>query len=269
MMIKRYFSLIMIAFSQLAFAGTSQLVVSLSLPGEPGTLNIDHVKGKVKISGYSGEVVIINATIRDEGADTERTGLTKVTEQSIQLNATEKDNLVTVFSNSQLRIIDLDINVPVHFDLRINNKEDGNIEIYNIAGELELNNETGDIVLNNVYGPAVISTVDGKIEARFQGTPIDQPMAFTSVNGKIDIRFPKDTPAHLKMKSEFGEIYTDFNINIEQRKTVTEKSETTGISRISLDEWTYATINGGGPQIMIKSYHGDIFIQQEGSGVRN
>lgn len=260
-----YFYLMLLIFTSLVFAGSNQLVVSLSLPGEPGTLNIEHVKGKIRVTGYSGEVVIIKATLREGNQDNGNAGLNRITEHSIQLQAIEKDNQVTVFSNSQVRVIDLDINVPAHFDLRIDNKEDGNIEINNVTGELVLNNETGDIMLNNVCGPAIISTVDGKIEARFQDTPADQPMAFTTINGKIDIRLPDDTPAHLKMKSDFGEIYTDFSIDFEERKTVIEKSETTGVSKIWLDEWTFATINGGGPQILIKSYHGDIFIQRGAS----
>jgi hypothetical protein len=266
-MIKR-FNIIVILFLLVSFirAKPDQIMVPLTLPGEPGKLNIEHVKGGIKVTGYEGDVVIIRARLRNSKSENEQNGLARVLEQSIQLNATEKDNQVQVFSNSQVKTIDLDINVPRNFDLNINNIEDGIIEIINVDGELVLNNAADDVIINNVYGPAVISTIDGKIEARFREVPPEQPMAFSTVSGKIEVRLPADTRAILKMRTDFGEIYTDFKIDVEPRKTLIEKSEKTGASKFLLDEWTYARINGGGTQILFKSYHGDIFIQRANVG---
>jgi hypothetical protein len=250
-----------IIFSDSAIS--EQLVVSMSFPGEHGKLNLDHVKGSIKVTGYDGDVVLIKAELRTENKSESGNNLRKVEMQDMQISAIEKNNEITIYSNSQVRIIDLDIQLPYYFDLNINNREDGIVEVDQVLGELVISNKSDAIILNNINGPAILSTDDGEIEARFNEIPFDLPMAFTTISGNINIFLPETSRAVLKMKSEYGEIFTDFNLKTSERKIVQGLDEETGASRISLDEWTNASINGGGPQILLKTHHGNIFIRSD------
>ena len=40
------------------------------------------------------------------------------------------------------------------------------------------------------------------------------------------------------------------------------RSTQNGLNRVSTDDWTYGTVNGGGPEIMMKTMNGDIFLRQ-------
>ena len=64
------------------------------------------------------------------------------------------------------------------------------------------------------------------------------------------------------MKSENGEIFSDFDIAFDKRKTQTEKSDKTGIHKVFLEEWTNGRINSGGAEILLKTLEGNIYIRK-------
>ena len=131
----------------------------------------------------------------------------------------------------------------------------------NLTGEMELSNANGDIVMTQVSGSAVLNTIDGDIMVKFDKITPEAPMAFSSIEGKIDITFPADLRALVKMRSDHGEVYSDFNMQMQERQTVVEKQTKSGIFKVFLDEWTIGKINGGGPEILLKSFHGNIYIR--------
>ena len=49
-----------------------------------------------------------------------------------------------------------------------------------------------------------------------QVTP-DKPMSFTSFNGNVDVTLPAAVKANLKLRSDQGEVYTDFDVQIQQQ----------------------------------------------------
>jgi DUF4097 and DUF4098 domain-containing protein YvlB len=89
-------------------------------------------------------------------------------------------------------------------------------------------------------------------------------MSFSTWSGDIDITFPTNVKANLKMNSDRGDIYSDFSIDIKPavKKVEEDKREQGGKYRISFDKSIYGTIGGGGPEIKFKTYTGDIFIRK-------
>ena len=67
----------------------------------------------------------------------------------------------------------------------------------------------------------------------------------------------------LKMRTEYGEIYSDFIIDIDKRKTNILKHKNSGSIKVTLDQWTYGKINKGGPEYLIKSLNGNIYIKKK------
>lgn len=243
-----------------------QIIVPLSSPEKPGVLVIEHIKGSITVNGYDGDVVIVSAaprqTVKDSKGSTDTDGLKRIASEIIQLSAQEKNNEVIVTTNSHKNSIDLDIKVPYNFSLKLKTYHNGKIVVRNVTGEMEISNINGDIYLSAISGSVVANTIDGNILVEFDGITPDIPMAFTSIEGKIDVTFPPDIKASLKMKSDNGEIFSDFDVRIEKRKSLIDKSDKTGVFKVSLEEWTFGSINGGGPEFLFKTFEGNIYIRE-------
>jgi len=245
---------------------SEQIIVSLSNPGEPGLLILEHIKGSINVTGYDGQVVIVSASARERTLDSSNEsqfdGMKRISSAVIQLTAQEDNNQVTVFSNSHNSTIDMDIKVPRNFSLKLSTYHNGTITVQYVSGEMEISNINGGVIMNEISGSAVVNTIDGDISVRFNEVTPDKPMAFTTIYGKVDIALPSEIKALVKMKTEHGEIFSDFDMTMEKRKAQTERTRREGVQRITLEDWTYGKINGGGPEILLKSFDGNIYIRK-------
>jgi DUF4097 and DUF4098 domain-containing protein YvlB len=167
---------------------------------------------------------------------------------------------VILFSRATGKTVDFDIKVPRNTSLKLKSLDNGDIEVVNINGEIEIENANGNINITNIAGSAVLSSVYGKISAWFRDVNPASPMMFTSLEGNITIVFPSAVNARLKMKSEKGEILSDFDIKPVNRQPVVKNVESKHI--YSLEDWIVCTINAGGPEYIIKSYNGDIILKK-------
>ncbi|GAA4377531.1 DUF4097 family beta strand repeat-containing protein [Hymenobacter koreensis] len=251
---------------------SEQLVVALSSPNKPGTLHLKLVNGSIRVESHAGKDVIINPAPR--GAHTSRSSqessagdnpnqlrrISKV--QAFDVTAQEKDNQVYVRNQSAQNTVDFTVKVPRQFSLRLSTVNNGNITVENVAGELEISNVNGSISLKDVSGSAVLNTVNGNVVAVFKDVTTGAPMAFSSVNGKIDVTLPAKTKAALKLKSDRGDIYSDFEMAVDDAAPKVSRTNTDGTYRLSVESWTYGKINGGGAELMMKTLNGNIVIRK-------
>jgi len=249
------------ASNLLSQESSEQLIIPLTDSGFPGWININHFKGNIEVTGYEGNVVIIEASERKKSTEIKTKGLKSIP-SNIQLDGVEKNNNIDISTNSENLTIDLVIKVPINFSLNLTNNNQGIIAVSNVSGEMVITNINGDIVLSEVSGSALLNTVDGEIKAIFKNVNPDKPMAFSTIDGNIDVTLPSDLKADCKMSSELGKILSDFNMTADKRKTRTEKSDKNGSNKTYLDKWTYGKINGGGPEYLFKCYDGDIIIRK-------
>ncbi|MCW9708349.1 DUF4097 family beta strand repeat-containing protein [Fodinibius salsisoli] len=243
-----------------------QIAVPLSNPGEPGSLHAGIVRGSISVTGYDGTEVLINydGQPRDNEREVTKDGLRRISNNSIGFQVSEDDNEVEISGASPLQSLKLDISVPRNFSLFLSTVNGGELLVENVSGEMELSNVNGDVVLRNVGGSAMVNTVNGDIEATIQDAAPNQPMAFSNLNGDIDITLPADVKMSAKMKSEWGEVFTDFDMDISHTNNKGVKSSTQGGAfKISINNWIYGTINGGGPEYLFKSMRGDIYIRKQ------
>ncbi len=248
-------------------AAKAQLTVALSAPGKPGSLEVELVNGSIHVSGYSGKDVLIDAAARAgkhaQSNSGNAAGLKRISAaNSLNLTAEEKNNHVEISTESWKGPIDLAIKVPRNFSLKVSTVNDGDITIDNVAGELELTNVNGNISLNQVAGSAVANTVNGDLRATFTGITAGAPMAFSTLNGKVDVTLPASASAALKMKSDRGNVYSDFDVALSRGQPKVTRTSQNGLSRLSTDDWTYGKINSGGAEVMMKTFNGDIFLRK-------
>ncbi len=243
-----------------------QIVVPLSSPSSRGTLQVGLVRGNIVIEGYSGKDVIITASSKESDCDgchdhqkAAPDGMKRISSSAIELSASENGNRVKIETNSWKRPINLTVQVPKNFDLKISTVH-GDIQVSEINGAMEVSATNGPMKFENISGSLICNTVNGTIEANFLKVTPNEPMSFVTLNGNVDITFPASVKATAKMKSDQGEIFTDFDMAVSQPKP--EKSSS-GNYKVTINSWVYGSINGGGAEFTFKNMNGDIYIRSK------
>jgi hypothetical protein len=273
---------IMLITSVLASAqGTSEFTVPLSDPAKRGKLKAHLNYGSITIKGTARKDVLVKyRSLEDDEDDHDndhdndnrnnnrherpsKEGMKKIGGGGLDLEASENSNNVRVISNSWSNKLHLDIEVPAGFDLDVHTYNDGDLMISNIQGDLELTNYNGEITALNISGSVVATTYNGEIKVTFDKVKDGAPMSFSTYNGDIDLSYPATLKATLKMKTDQGEMYTGFDINMTSSGPVQKKDDKSGRFVIKVDDWKKGDINGGGAEITIKNYNGDIYVRKK------
>lgn len=247
-----------------------QIVVPLTDPSKPGFVTVGLINGSIHVVGYSGKDIVIDAVAtsprkghREEPADGSSNGMRRIPNgNAMEVSAEEKDNRVKVNSDSWKRGIELTIKVPQRSSLKLNTVNNGDITVENVTGALEITNVNGAIQLTNIAGSAVANTVNGNLTATFKTIDSDVPMAFSTLNGNVDVTFPASAKASVKLKSDRGDIYSDFDIDVDKNQPKATRSNQNGMYRVTVEDWVQGKINGGGPEMMMKNMNGNIYIRK-------
>ena len=237
--------------------------VPLSEPGSKGKLELGQIKGSITVVGYDGNEIIVKATLearKSRNTDAGK-GMKRIENSSLSISAEERNNVVQIINEQYNRKTDLEIKVPMNFDLRLSTVNKGDIIVDGVKGEMEISNVNGGITLKNIIGSASADTTNGDISVVFDDITANTSMAFSSFNGDIDITFPKSLKANVKMRSDTGEIFTDFDMAVDDKKMTVETSGNSNTRKISLEQWVKGKINGGGAEMLFKTWQGDIMIR--------
>jgi len=174
---------------------------------------------------------------------------------------------VRISTESHMRAIELTITVPVHTSLYLRAVNEGDIHVTGVDGELDVDDVNGSVTLTNIAGSAVAHALNGRLLVTF--TRINQkPMAFSSLNGDIDVTFPADLKANVSLRSDMGDVFSDFDVNMQAASTkpiVEDGRSSGGKYRVKMDKTVRGTINGGGPEMQFTNFNGAIYIRKAGA----
>jgi DUF4097 and DUF4098 domain-containing protein YvlB len=108
----------------------------------------------------------------------------------------------------------------------------------------------------------VANSNNGKITASLNRVTPNKNMSFCTMNGNVEVTLPADIKANVKMRSDNGDIWTDFDVKItpSTKTTVEDNRKTGGRYRVKVDKTIEGTINGGGPEIQFRTFNGRIVI---------
>jgi hypothetical protein len=210
--------------------------------------------------------VRVNVNVDDSNKSKDKSnkaGLKKISGGTMDLEVTENENIVKANSDSWSNRLKLEIEVPSGFDLNVSTYNDGDLVISNIQGELEITNYNGEITAENISGSVVATTYNGEIKVTFDKVTDGTPMSFSTFNGDIDLTFPATLKASLKMKTEQGEILSGFDMKMIETGPVQKKDTKSGTYKVVIDEWVKGEVNGGGPEISVRNYNGDVIIRKK------
>lgn len=274
-------------------SATEKVTVPFSNPGKPGKIEVSNQRGSITVKGYSGQEVIVAATIREKKVGEEdeaqrdlraderermagraekeadqsqkTTGLKKIPlPGSSGLTIEEENNTIEIRTSSIRQSVDLNIQVPYSTSMELSTLISGNIAIDGVRGDIDVSNMNGSIMLTAISGTVLAHSLNGGIEVVFKEITPGKPMSFSTMNGDIDLILPGSTKANLKMKTDYGDIFSDFDIKINPtpQKASEEPTREGGRYRISFDKYYLGSINGGGPEYLLKTFHGDIMIRK-------
>ncbi|HLX93023.1 MAG TPA: DUF4097 family beta strand repeat-containing protein [Puia sp.] len=259
------FGILSAGFAKAQTDNKEQLVVPLSSPGKPFSLTMNILNGSIKLSGYDGKDIIIDIApgeVRNKNEEETVNGMHKISRGGeVDITAEEKNNTVEVNAGNAKKTVILKIPQEA-VKLKLGTVNEGSIYVENVNGELEITNVNGAITAKGISGSVVANTVNGNVIVTFKSIKPDAPMAFTTLNGDVDVTFPGDAKANVKLKSDRGEIFTDFNMAIDQAKPKVTKSSEDNMYRLNVEDWVYGKINGGGPDMMLKNMNGNIYVRK-------
>lgn len=244
-----------------------QLTIPLTDPAKPGTLKVHLISGSIRVTGYSGNQVVIEASTKQpekpEKPRENAEGMKRISKNgSLDISATEEKNVVNVSSRLINARMDLNIKVPMKFSLSVGTVNHGDVLIENVDGEMEITNVNGDIRLVNISGSAVANTVNGVLKANFKMVDAKSPMAFSTLNGNVDVTLPATAKFDVKIKSDQGEIYSDFDVDVDKSAPQATRTAKDGMYKVSIDDWVKGKVNGGGSEIMMKNMNGNIYVRK-------
>jgi hypothetical protein len=225
------------------------------------------VKVKVKVKGYNNNNEDNNNNNnedKDEDKETSsRDGLRKVSGGGVDLEVTESENVVKATSDSWNNEMNLEIEVPSGFDLQVETYNNGELTVSNIQGTLELTNYNDEITALNISGSVVATTYNGGIKVTFDKVTEGTPMSFSTYNGDIETIFPPAIKNSFKVKTEQGDVYSNFDVDFRSTGPIQKKESKPGAYKVIVDEWKRGDVNGGGAEITMRNYHGDIIIRKK------
>ncbi|MBS1680511.1 MAG: DUF4097 family beta strand repeat protein [Bacteroidetes bacterium] len=250
---------------------SGEFTVPFSNPTGAMKLIVDIKTGSVKIKGTARKDVLVKyENISDNDEDdhdrdhkSNRDGLKKISSGTMNLEASEFQNTVKVMSENWSNKIEVTVEVPTAITMKIKTYNDGDIEINNITGTVELINYNGSIMATGISGTVVAETYNGDIKIAYDKLTPDTPLSYANFNGDIDLTFPAGFKASFKMKTKQGEIYSGFDAQVQKSGPVTKTESKTGIYKVQIDDWVKVDVNGGGPEISIQTYNGDIYLRKK------
>ena len=174
------------------------------------------MSGNVTVTGADTPEVTIVSNLKNKHAEEKRADGLRRLDSEVTYSVAENDNVITLVYGSDLRGpapagATVALTVPRNTSIIVSNSFGGKITVKDIVGDVEVHNMNGKITLDHVSGGATVETMNGEVQATFAKVPADKPLSFTSMNGEIDVSVPADTKANVRLRTQNGAIYTDFD----------------------------------------------------------
>lgn len=246
--------------------GKEQMMVPLSSPGKPFKLEAHLVDGSITVNGYEGKDIILEVLPAEKhhSEDHSGGGMHRINNGSSADIQAEEHNNEVVISAAAGRAVNLVIKVPMNEgNFKFGTINNGNVTGSNLNGDLEVSNVNGAIKLTNISGSVVANTVNGNVMVTFKSIDPKAAMAYSTLNGNVDVTFPASLKANVKLKSDRGDVFTDFDVATDNmRKPEVTRSNNKGMYSVKIEDWVYGKINGGGPQLLMKTTFGNLYIRK-------
>ncbi len=228
--------------------------------GSQGVKLVLNELNKVEVEGTTGSEIIFTTTNRSSKHNERAEGLKPINSQglsdntNIGLSVVEAGGVVEVNQISRRSSTRYLIKVPKNVTVAYEHSSvhGSTFRARDLESELEISTNHSSVELTNVTGPMTVNTVHGKIEAVFTTLNQDAPTAIASSHGLVDIALPANTKADLRLKTGWGEIFTDMNIEYDRSDADIRRQNSSTVR---------GKLNGGGVTLDLKTSHSNIYLR--------
>jgi hypothetical protein len=242
---------------------TQRIAVPLASPGEPAVLAVSLLSGGVRVEGYDGEEIVIEATRKDAGGEVEEVdGMYRIPNNTLGLSVEQRGNTVEVDGSWGSNVAAVRIQVPRATSVKLSTISDGVLSVSGVEGNHELSSVNGGIEALEMRGSVIASTTNGDVVVELLRVTPGTPMSFTTWNGDVEVSFPADFGAMLLMKVGQGEILSEFEVAVDPLGARMTREEGARGTRLELESEVRARIGAGGPEIRFETFNGDVRIKK-------
>lgn len=236
-----------------------RIVVPSRGSSRPRVVNCSLLNGKITVKTHSGSDVIVEGE-GGQSHEERQGGMRRIGGDGVNgLEVVEDDNVITVqehpAGNRSVSIV-----VPVDTSLKLHTLS-GAIEVGGVHGEVEVHTLNGHLTLTNISGTITADSQNGPIRVTMDRVEPGKPMAFSTLNGPVDLTLPADLKADLTVRSNHGDVQSDFDVTLGPTRTVIDRNG--GLVRIRTDNTIHGTINGGGVDLTIHTLNGSVYIRKK------
>jgi len=219
----------------------------------------------VNIKGYNGsEIIIESDDEEDEKAITVGLKLWDqdefISDTKAGLKIDQKSRALIIKQTSKNYSCGEDreytIKIPKNMNIKYTHSSwDGDmLYIEDMAGSIEVSTNYNEVILKNVTGPMAIKTVYGSIDAEFSAVSQEGSISLYSVYEHVNITMPKDTKSKFNLKTTYGNIYSDLDINVDKSKS--GKTGWTGSKLVG-------DLNGGGVDVIVNATYDNVYLRSK------
>ena len=254
--------------------------ISKEFTQQKGTVAICNLWGSVKVEGYSGDKVMIEV---DETIKADDQSSLETAKKEFKLGFEQVQDSVLAYTaepyntrphhsqhNHETHMdytvkLEYTVKIPFNTDLYVSTVNDGHISVKNVYGTLKINNVNGPIEIINAKGTTNARTVNGAVTVNYLSIPPDACSYYT-INGEVNVTFPKGLSADLELKSMNGQFYTDFpDAEILPNKITKTETKNGSGTTYKLNKTSDARIGSGGKTFKFETLNGNIYIKKQQS----
>lgn len=181
--------------------------------GAGGYIRIKNISGDIKVSGHTGESIVVAAFKQGRDRD-----LVEIEDNSsgdrvdVGVRYPEMGNC-----NAS---VNFEVRVPssVHYIFESISSVSGDIEMEDVTGQIRGKSVSGDVEVYRVNGTVSASTVSGNVDVEIRGLDGSGDMKFSSVSGSVYVKAPSELDAYVEMSTVSGSLKTDFDIQVKKRR---------------------------------------------------
>lgn len=246
-----------------------------------GRVAIDNIFGSIEITGTSGnrvEMTVIETIEAEDDQALERA------RQEVELLIDNSDALLDLFVDGPFRDrddrnrwssrqwesryqvhYDFVLEVPAGVTIELKTVNEGEIAVTGVRGDFEVSNVNGGVEMGGLAGSGTVRTVNGPIKLDFAASPTSAS-EFVTVNGNVDVSFPHDLSADLRLETSWGELWSDFQVTPLSMQPVVRKTKAG--KTVIKQEGMVVRVAAGGPQLSFETLNGDVLIRRRDRGER-
>lgn len=254
-------------------------------------LIIANMNGHVKVEGYAGDKIIVEATKRINAKTKERLdrGI-----QEIKLGSINQVDTIILFTENPCHTfgkqrrrekdhwvnnawryewnnckecqwdydfqVDIVVKVPSAIHVAVSTINDGDLSVSHVTGHVTANNVNGSIRLEGLAREASASTINGDVDIEYLKNPL-KDCRFYSLNGDINAWFQPGLAANMSFDSFNGSLYTNID-KLEVLPAFIEKQNTSNGTKYKVNSNRYK-IGQGGAVLDFETFNGNVYVKEK------